>query len=97
MSKTEAFMKARQLFIEQGVTGRDAAKAVGVTDTHLYRWINKYGWRDLRERYKVENAKEIKKTANEILRFLIEAMPAHEAQINEVITEYLRSKIISNG
>lgn len=49
MSKTNEMNLAKIYYVEHGMTGFITAEKVGVSLTHFYRWVRRYGWRELRE------------------------------------------------
>lgn len=93
--------RAKNLYINEGKTGQEAAAIVGVSETNFYRWVRRYGWKEDRETKRIEKkilitglAVSVEATLAEYLEFVKTNYPKLTELTETTIKEFLQQKAI---
>lgn len=96
MTKTAELQRAKQLYVEQGMTGSAAAKELGVSLTNLLRWVKRYGWKQMRdERLKAKpepiRLKRKAFTLTGLQKFTKANFPEQASPLRQLINKYKKA------
>lgn len=93
----EARQKARDLFVESGLSYKDLARETGISKNNLKKWGSEEGWTKQRDEYQKEFASFHAKIGKLKLQLVTQAIETSDPQKIYALSNLMRAGNLSNG